>query len=48
MVLNEKRIQKRISRRGKKIIRKIRRRFTTALDKVPEEVGLDKKVGVRF
>ena len=31
---------------GKKIIKNTRRRFKTAIDKLPETLGLDKRVGV--
>lgn len=31
---------------GKKIIKKTKRRFRTAIDKLPETLGLDKRVGV--
>ncbi len=48
MVLNERRIQSKIRKRGQKVIRKIRKRFSIAIDKIPEEVGLDKKVGVQL
>ncbi len=48
MVINERRIQRKIRKRGRKIIKRIRRRFNTAIDRIPEQVGLNKEVGVEF
>lgn len=48
MVLNEKKIQKRIAKRGKKIIKSTRRIVRMQIKDLPKAVGLDKKVGVKF
>ncbi len=48
MVLNNTKIRSKISKRAKKTIRRTRRRFRTSLNKVPEQVGLNKKVGVKL